>query len=183
MRRNLSSEIGQSTTSNGTKQFKPVEVDPTQMFATPRPMAAPSSVLVSQQKPAPSVDDGICSEVVVMHRPVHPDLVSDMSQSFLSTRGVRYVVCDCDKRKIFPLVKFFDKEDHYQFSKQMDTVCGIVLHFANMTHNFEARDWWTRTRQLVHNTHTIHRNNCIKNMRKAFIGKSKHAALFACANY
>ena len=171
MRRNLASEIGHSSTSNGTKPFKPVEVDPTQMFTSPRPKAAPSSVLVSQQKPAPSVDDGVCSVVAVMRKPVPPDLVSDMSQSLLSNRGIRLIVCDCVKRKIFPLVKFFDKEDHNQFSKETDTVCGIVLHFANMTHNFDARDWWYKTRQLVHNTHTIHRNNCIKNMHKAFNSK------------
>lgn len=170
MRRNLSSEIGHSSTNNGTKPFVPVEVDPTQMFASPRPMAAQSSSVVSLQKPTPSVDDGVCSEVV-MRKPVPPDLVSDMSQSLMSTRGIRLVVCDCVKRKIFPLVKFFDKEDHNRFSKRTDTVCGIVLHFANMTHNFDARDWWYKTRQLVHNTHTIHRNNCIKNMHKAFIGK------------
>jgi len=168
--------LGHTSKKHHNGKFKPVTIDAAQMFRNAaRPMQTYSSSTAEdvstqkQQEPQPRMDMSICSEVVAPH--AHRDAVSDMTQSLLSSSGVRFVVRDCIRRKIFPLVKFYDKEDHDQFSLQNDTVCGIVLHFSNAAHYFDAEEWWRKSRTLVHQTHTIHRNNCIKAMHRAFISK------------
>jgi len=165
---------GGSSDNGGTKPpFKPVGIDPTKMFKPLHPMVASSSDLVSQSNKAYQLVDpaiGTTIDTTSANKPGLPsDLVSDMTQSLMSSRGIRLLVCDCVKKQIFPLVKFYDKDEHNVFSVQTDTVCGIVLHFAHMAHAYDANEWWYKTRGLVHQTHTIHRNNCIKAMHNSFM--------------
>jgi hypothetical protein len=176
MQRATPNHSGHSRNQNGNKSFVPVTIDPTQMFHSPRPNTTLSTkIIVSDSKMQDT--ESVCAQVVANAGAAH-DSVSDMTQTLLSAHGKRLIVRDCVKRKIFPLVKFYDREDHHVFSRRMDTVCGIVLHFTHMKQAYDAADWWHETRRLVHSTHTVHRNNCIKAIQKGFIGK-----LWSCSRY
>ncbi|MGL6009390.1 MAG: hypothetical protein ACRC1D_08035 [Culicoidibacterales bacterium] len=99
------------------------------------------------------------------------ETMSDMTHSAMSEKGIRLIVQDGVKRKVFPHVKFYDKEEHDLFSFQKYTVCGIILNHCGVQHTPYAREWWARTKGLVHATHTLQRNNCIKALQSRFKSK------------
>ena len=158
------------------RKFQPLVIDPTQMFHSPLSTglrtlvkAMNTTELVPSMASVPALGSNIT--VVVPQRPSPTDSVNDMSQSQMSRYGRQYVVRECVKRRIFPLLKFYDRDDHNVFSKQQDTVCVIVLHHAGMTHKLDAQEWWNNTKQLVLHTHTVHRNNVIKNIHEKYHGE------------
>ena len=93
----------------------------------------------------------------------------DMSMSITST-GMRAVIKECVKNKLFRCVKFFDREKHGFYSEQLNTACGLVIKFCHIapTSQTQAFAWWREVRPLVIKTISDHRNNCIKSMRTMF---------------
>ena len=93
----------------------------------------------------------------------------DMSMSITST-GMRAIIKECVKNKLFRCVKFFDCEKHGFYSENLNTACGLVIKFCHIapTSQTQALAWWREVRPLVIKTISDHRNNCIKSMRTVF---------------
>jgi hypothetical protein len=93
----------------------------------------------------------------------------DMSMSITST-GMRAIIKECVKNKLFRCVKFFDREKHGFYSENLNTACGLVIKFCHIapTSQTQAFAWWREVRPLVIKTISDHRNNCIKSMRTVF---------------
>jgi hypothetical protein len=100
------------------------------------------------------------------------DCVVDMTMDITST-GMRAIIKECVKNKLFRCVKFFDREKHGFYSENLNTACGLVMKFCNIaiTSKTQALAWWREVRPLVIKTISDHRNNCIKSMRTNFLRK------------
>jgi len=89
-----------------------------------------------------------------------------------SEDGVRFVVQNGVKKMLFRKVKFYDKRVHGAFSESTNTVCGLMLQWCNIASTgMHPNVWWRDIQPLVQQTHTNHRNNCIKAMRVKYRGK------------
>jgi len=89
-----------------------------------------------------------------------------------SEDGVRFVVQNGVKKMLFRKVKFYDKRVHGEYSESTNTVCGLMLQWCNIASTgMNPNVWWRDIQPLVQQTHTNHRNNCIKAMRVKYRGK------------
>ncbi|MGL6008032.1 MAG: hypothetical protein ACRC1D_01100 [Culicoidibacterales bacterium] len=163
-----------------TKQHKhracdasvPFIIDPTQVPVV-SVVKSESSAYMSRDHCAMDISGKppVVGSHIVAKRPA-VDAMSDISHSQMSERGARLIVRECTKSHVFPHVKFYDKDEHHLYSLRQDTVCGIVAHHVGMAQTPHlAREWWNRTRGLVHSTHTMHRNNCIKALHGRIVSK------------
>ena len=105
----------------------------------------------------------------------------DMTMGF-TEETMRKTIKEVVRDHLFRYVKFFDREQHGCFSTDEDSACGLILKYGDfiVTSETEARKWWNLVRQLVVQTLGNHRNNCIKALRKTFIGKNWQNACFSC---
>ena len=134
----------------------------TTIASASKPVATPSEVIVA----TPETDTSSTSAVIT------PTIVcADMRLSVSHVgrmTSLKFVI----KRHLFKKMKFIDKDMHMDFSLDPTTVCGLIMggtHINTMSIP-EAQRWWKENKQLVHQTHTIHRNNCIKIVQKKFKG-------------
>ena len=98
----------------------------------------------------------------------------DMSLTKQSEQGLRFQVRNCVKEKIFPKVKFLDKDVHGIFDTGDRTVCRTLLDYCfhyERADLKDARDWWVSARPWVFKTHTDARNNAIKGMKISYTSK------------
>ena len=122
-----------------------------------------------------AINGAVVPHTMVSNQPhVHTE---DMTLS-VSTKGLRSIITDCVKDKLFRRMKFFDKSKHASYSTSPQTVCGLVIKFCNMSSVQADHKWWDMMRSTVMKIHTDHRNNCIKAMRIKFQGTC--AVMCAC---
>jgi hypothetical protein len=55
----------------------------------------------------------------------------DMSMA-ISSDGMRGIIKECVKHKLFRCVKFFDREKHGFYSENLNTACRLVMKFCNI---------------------------------------------------
>jgi hypothetical protein len=106
----------------------------------------------------------------------HNDHCIDMSMA-ISSDGMRGIIKECVKPKLFLCVKFFDREKHGFYSENLNTaICNIVPTSQQQ----EALAWWREIRPVVIRTISDHRNNCIKSMRTRYFRKYFRVCLLLC---
>ena len=111
----------------------------------------------------------------------HNDHCIDMSLA-ISSDGMRGIIKECVKQKLFRCVKFFDREKHGFFSENLNTACGLVMKFCNIvsTSQQQALAWWREIRPVVIRTISDHRNNCITSMQTRYFRKYFRLCLILC---
>ena len=93
----------------------------------------------------------------------------DMSMTGITMINMRSIIKGCVKTNIFRKCKFYHRDVHGVFSTNPHSMCGQVMQYCNI--NASSTAWWHDIRQLVVQTHTNHRNNCIKAMQQRFTCK------------
>ena len=82
------------------------------------------------------------------------------------------------KHRLFPFVKFIvniDTDKRVRFSREPNTVCGIVLRSSNISLLDNADSflipWWNEKIKVIKTEITTHRNNVIKSIKNKFFGE------------
>jgi len=82
------------------------------------------------------------------------------------------------KTKLFPFVKFIiniDTDKRVRFSREPNTVCGIVLRSSNVSlvdnEDSFLIPWWNEKIKIIKTEITTHRNNVIKAIKHKYFGK------------
>ena len=97
----------------------------------------------------------------------------DMTLSSTTDKNRQRQIRDCVKEKIFRLVKFIHVPTQMMFDDHPDSICGMVIDACHLTELSEGHkmNFWHNIKTLVVRCHTHLRNNYIKGVQIAYLGK------------
>ena len=99
--------------------------------------------------------------------------------------GFNAVLRSVIRRKLFPRVKFLDKERDLQFNESSKTICGAMLGWLGIQKSnleYKLRIWTTNYKN-INAYHTQHRNNVIKKFLSVSNSKYYVVLYKFCSNY
>jgi hypothetical protein len=77
--------------------------------------------------------------------------IVDMSMTEICEENQVLMVKGCMKNHVFSIWKFYQKDFHSHFSKDDNTMCGVIMKHTNIG---GTQNWWLGMRRIVVKTNT-----------------------------